>query len=326
MSIRRGPRPDSRFYTVNKDLSEDKRLSWAARGLLIFLLGKPDNWEVSVAHLIKQTEGSVKPSGRDAVRGILKELIETGYMQADIRRQEGGAFNGMDYVVHEIPVQQAEPEDQSSGTSPQPENPSPDEPETPNPSPDEPEAAEPLPVDPLLIKNDFKQGMIEARNEDKQIPDAEKSAPEAGESFVPAVLSKQQQVNPKETELQAKCRVAWTMYKAAYTQRHEVPPVRNAKVNSQVKQLVQRLGDEAGPVAEFYVLNVNNLYVLENLHDLGLLLSKAEVYRTQWATGRTMTQTRARQMDSTQANASAVDEALAIARARRNQGGTYEHH
>lgn len=166
----------------------------------------------------------------------------------------------------------------------------------------------------------------EYNNQEYNSSDADESAPVEVVPSVPAVLPKQQQANQNETELQTKCREAWTAYKNAYFARYEIAPVRNQKVNSQVKQLVQRLGTEAGPVAEFYVLNVNDAFVLRKTHDLGVLLSSAESYRTQWATGRTMTQTRARQIDSTQANASAVDEALAIARARRNQGNTYEQH
>lgn len=310
MSIRRGPRPDTRFYTVNKDLSEDTCLSWGARGLLIFLLGKPDNWEVSVAHLIKQTEASAKPSGRDAVRGIIKELIEAGYMKADLRREEGGVFNGVDYVVHEIPVK---PEQE-----PQTDNPSPDHPpQTDNPSPDEPLTDKPSTANPPLINNEFKQGMKEApKNESEQIIEAEKSASDEVNSLVPAVLPKQQQADPKETELQMKCREAWTDYKNAYFTRYGIAPVRNAKVNAQVKQLVQRLGVESGPVAEFYVLNVNDSFVVRKTHDLGTLLASAESYRTQWATGHSMTQARAQQIDSTQTNANAAHEAIAMLRAR----------
>lgn len=310
MSIRRGPRPDTRFYTVSKDLSEDKRLSWAARGMLIFLLGKPDNWEVSVAHLIKQTEGCSKPSGRDAVRGIIKELVEAGYMQADVRREEGGTFNGVDYVVHEVPHQAAEPKT---------ENPSPDpEPETDNPSPDKPEAAEPSSANPPLINNEYQQGMIEeTKNEIEQITDADKSASDGQNSPVPAVLSEQQHDDAKETIFQSKCRLTWAMYKAAYQQRYGIAPVRNAKVNSQVKSLVQRLGEEAGLVAEFFVYNVNETFVVKKTHDLGVLLASAESYRTQWATGRAMTAGRAQQIDSTQTNASAADEAIAMLHARK---------
>lgn len=142
MSIIRAPRPETRFYTLDKSISEDQRLSWAARGLLIFLLGKPDNWEVSVKHLINQTQEAIgKASGRDAVRGILKELEDAGYLKVDIARADGGAFNGMAYTVSEIPDFQR-----------QPANPAPVEPETENPAP-----AEPAPANPHLTSNEVKQ-------------------------------------------------------------------------------------------------------------------------------------------------------------------------
>ncbi len=103
MAIRRGPRPESQFYTLDKSISEDLSLSWGARGLLIYLLGKPDNWEVSIADLINQTQGSGKPAGRDAVRGLLNELKQAGYLHADTKRSNSGAFDGVSYVVSEVP-------------------------------------------------------------------------------------------------------------------------------------------------------------------------------------------------------------------------------
>lgn len=104
MSIRRAPRPESNFYLLDKRISEDKRLSWGARGMLIFLLGKPDHWEVSVANLINETAGSAKKSGRDAVYGMLKELESAGYLSRDKARSKGGEFGGVDYIVHESPL------------------------------------------------------------------------------------------------------------------------------------------------------------------------------------------------------------------------------
>lgn len=38
MSIIRGPRPESNWYALDKRIIEDTRLTWAARGLLVFLL------------------------------------------------------------------------------------------------------------------------------------------------------------------------------------------------------------------------------------------------------------------------------------------------
>ncbi len=102
MSIRRSPRPKSNFYQLDKSISEDSRLSWSARGLLIYLLGKPDNWVVSISHLTRQTIQAAKRSGRDAVYAILSELETTGYLQRQPLRSKGGAFSGVEYTVSEI--------------------------------------------------------------------------------------------------------------------------------------------------------------------------------------------------------------------------------
>lgn len=121
-----------------------------------------------------------------------------------------------------------------------------------------------------------------------------------------------------ETALQAACRTTWAAYSGAYAIRYGVAPLRNAKVNAAIKGFVQRIGhDESPAVAAYYVANVNDAFVVRNMHDTGLLLKQAEGYRTQWATGRSVTATAARQADQTAANLSAADEAKAILRARR---------
>ncbi|MDD2711324.1 MAG: hypothetical protein PHU77_00250 [Simplicispira sp.] len=121
-----------------------------------------------------------------------------------------------------------------------------------------------------------------------------------------------------ETELQAACRATWGAYAQAYAAQYGAAPVRNAKVNSAVKSFVQRIGhDESAAVAEFFVNRVSDALVVRGMHDFGLLLARAETFRTQWATGQSMTATRARQIDQSQANCSAADEAIALMRARR---------
>ena len=91
-----------------------------------------------------------------------------------------------------------------------------------------------------------------------------------------------------ETELQAACRATWAAYSAAYAQRYGTAPVRNASVSSRIKQFVQRIGyDESPAVAGYFVDSVTEPFVLRKVHDVGLLLSGAEGYRTQWASGRT---------------------------------------
>lgn len=93
---------------------------------------------------------------------------------------------------------------------------------------------------------------------------------------------------PEELALQAASRATWSAYALAYRVRYGAEPVRNAKVSSAVKAFVGRLShDEAPLVAEFFVGRVNEQGVTRATHDFGLLLARAESYRTQWATGRT---------------------------------------
>lgn len=83
--------------------------------------------------------------------------------------------------------------------------------------------------------------------------------------------------------LQEACRNVWAAYRAAYEARWGVQPVRNAKVNSQVKQLVAALGAEAPAVAAFFV-GLDDKFLVDSCHEFGLLLAKAGAYRTKWAT------------------------------------------
>jgi hypothetical protein len=125
-----------------------------------------------------------------------------------------------------------------------------------------------------------------------------------------------------ETELQAACKETWKAYANAHYERYGTEPVRNQKVNSLVKQFVQRIGFADAPyVAAFYVRHNGQFYV-QKVHPVELMLKDAEGLRTQWATNRTMTGTRARQMDRTQANGSVVDEAMRILEGEKHAKGT----
>lgn len=104
MTIQRAPRPEYGFLILNNDISNDKRLSWAARGLLIYLLSKPDDWRVSVQNLINETSESGAPLGRDGVYTILRQLEEAGYLRRTKANDNGGKFAGTDYTVTESPL------------------------------------------------------------------------------------------------------------------------------------------------------------------------------------------------------------------------------
>jgi hypothetical protein len=104
MSIIRAPRKATNFYILDKSISEDSRLTWAARGLLIFLLGKPDHWRISPAALRNETSNTRKPTGRDGVYSLLDELISAGYVTRIQERQPDGTLSEINYMVSESPL------------------------------------------------------------------------------------------------------------------------------------------------------------------------------------------------------------------------------
>lgn len=133
----------------------------------------------------------------------------------------------------------------------------------------------------------------------------------------PAPAKAKRAAKPKDPEGEAKKeanRETWRAYADSYFNRYGAEPVRNAKVNGLIAQLVQRLGSEEAPHVAFYYVTINDSYYLRTLHDLGNLVAKCEAIRTQWATGTQMTGTSARQIENTQANISAAEEAKRMMR------------
>lgn len=99
--IRRSPsQTRGNFTTLSNATLCDTRLSWEARGLLAYLLSKPDNWVVNVKHLVSESSAA----GRDKVYSILKELETYGYLTQERSRDESGHWAEMERVVHEMPV------------------------------------------------------------------------------------------------------------------------------------------------------------------------------------------------------------------------------
>lgn len=108
----------------------------------------------------------------------------------------------------------------------------------------------------------------------------------------------------------------WDAYAKAYHDRYGVAPVRNAKVNGMLANLVKRLGQQEAPlVAAFYLRHQGRNYVLK-LHSVDLLLHDCEKLRTEWATQTQMTSSRADQQDRTQANYDAFAPLIAEAEAQ----------
>lgn len=88
MSISSRKTPDP-FARVSKTILDDDRLSWRAKGIAAYLVGKPDGWKLRVTDLVKHGT-----DGKHAIRAALNELREFGYAEytqshVDGRLQEG---------------------------------------------------------------------------------------------------------------------------------------------------------------------------------------------------------------------------------------------
>lgn len=114
---------------------------------------------------------------------------------------------------------------------------------------------------------------------------------------------------------------AWANYAMAYRKRYGVWPKWNATSGGLLAKLVARLGaDDAHHVSAYY-LTINDARLINDCHSLKILLAKAEAFHTQWATGRQMNATTARQIEQTQANINAAEEAARriLERGERNE-------
>jgi hypothetical protein len=106
--------PHETSYTViQNETLNDERLSWKARGLLSYLLSKPDGWRVIVEALIKEA-----PDGRDAVNSGLRELEKFGYLVRSRTRGGNGQFDGNDTEIHERPQCSENPQVETTNGKP----------------------------------------------------------------------------------------------------------------------------------------------------------------------------------------------------------------
>lgn len=100
------------FTTVSNSLLNDRRLSYKARGILCYLLSKPDDWQVLPKYDIakrnqdygdnKQDPDEYNVEGESAVRSGLLELKDAGYMYWQ-RYYENGKVAGINYYVFDEP-------------------------------------------------------------------------------------------------------------------------------------------------------------------------------------------------------------------------------
>jgi hypothetical protein len=84
---------------MDKRPLSDERLTWKAKGILAYLLSKPDDWQIWVTDLVKRSK-----DGEHAVRTGLQELMEQGYATRKQERNDEGKYETLEWTVHEQPL------------------------------------------------------------------------------------------------------------------------------------------------------------------------------------------------------------------------------
>jgi hypothetical protein len=82
-----------KYFTASNALFCDARLSWEARGLMGYLLSKPDNWKVRLYDLVRNG-----PAGEHKIRRVIRELEQAGYLRRERISRRDGKFDWLTIV------------------------------------------------------------------------------------------------------------------------------------------------------------------------------------------------------------------------------------
>lgn len=89
----------TKYVVIDKALAESDTLSFAARGMMLYLLAKRDDWLVRMTDLEKASNGL----GEQATRTVFAELEKAGYVVRTKARTKGGTWR-YETTVYESPV------------------------------------------------------------------------------------------------------------------------------------------------------------------------------------------------------------------------------
>ena len=98
MAIYRTMKENGDFVTVHKSFIFDSNLSAKAKGILLYFLSRPDDWQIYTSEVVKNMN-----DGQKSINSGINELIEAGYVERSRKRKDNGDFNGYEYLVYEKP-------------------------------------------------------------------------------------------------------------------------------------------------------------------------------------------------------------------------------
>ncbi len=88
----------TKYVTISQVCVEDPRLSWGAKGLFMYLHGRPPGWEVNYHDLITRSR-----AGKSKITKYLKELQTYGYLNITKIKDEAGKWAGTEWLTDDEP-------------------------------------------------------------------------------------------------------------------------------------------------------------------------------------------------------------------------------
>jgi hypothetical protein len=93
------------YTQINNSVAENTLLSWKAKGLLLYMMSRPDGWEMNKTDLVKRATDK-----ETSVDTGLKELKENRYLYIRKYRNEKGHFEGWEWIYDDEPFELETPE------------------------------------------------------------------------------------------------------------------------------------------------------------------------------------------------------------------------
>lgn len=100
MPIFRAPHDrENPYFVVNRTGLNDSRLTTSAKGVLLYLLSKPDGWEIKIEDILNYCSDKIT-----SVQNSLRLLRKLGYVVKKPKRV-GNRVRGATYEIYENPVE-----------------------------------------------------------------------------------------------------------------------------------------------------------------------------------------------------------------------------
>ena len=97
---------DNPYVMIDRRPIDNKNLSFKAKGILTYLLSRPDGWEVNLVDLANRST-----DGLASIKSGVKELKDAGHLKHAGTRKASGQFDTVIWEVYEVPQVGNQPTD-----------------------------------------------------------------------------------------------------------------------------------------------------------------------------------------------------------------------